>query len=159
MLFSCFIWNSIRKKENKTSFKWPKVGFKNWRSLRKGLHHHRWRTRVSPPARRFEMNQGEVCLAPNYQRQTPCRPLRWFALPKAPYFPASEMLVSKWKQWGPCDKLEWNGTWYSRSWANMPNTVHRLSGLICFTIFLIVSLGLRVAKKKIIEIQQGDTAD
>ena len=40
----------------------------------------------------------------------------------------------------------------------MPNTVHPLSGLICFTIFLIISLGLRVAKKKIIEIQQGDTA-
>ena len=36
--------------------------------------------------------------------------------------------------------------------------VHPLSGLICFTIFLIISLGLRVVKKKIIEIQEGDTA-
>ena len=35
--------------------------------------------------------------------------------------------------------------------ANMSNTVHPLSGLICFTIFLIISLRKRVAKKKIIE--------
>ena len=62
-------------------------------------------------------------LAANYQRQTPCRPLPWLALFKASYFCAGEeTLVLKWQYWGPSGKLEWNGTWYSRSWANMSDS-------------------------------------
>ena len=43
--------------------------------------------------------------------------------PRPPTFPrAKKRLCRSANKWGPSDKLEWNGTWYSRSWANMSDS-------------------------------------